>query len=393
MLSCFLVGHSVLLTSQISFEAYLKKELSSQDSILSIQPNIPEYKAPWVKRWDLRMDTDEFQLQRQQYEIRPNLTSSKVRKYQNALYSNYLSEYQIEVEKARSQEVSLLYRNWLSALFLERRLALDTSAVPLLEDQLRLKQSGDTKGEISVYDILEAQRNLEYFKWDIKESQKRLNTLFDVSEELVSVEKVIAFAESSMLAGKLNYPNFKEDALDLEKLENEFLLEKAKTKQVLDFVRFNYNGPHLDPFEERVSVGVSMNFRRSEKKELGLIERRLDSQMEEVRIFRKQLEYKESLEVAMEKLRLAVDRYINYKGLNERLRVYDEALRAQDPISKSDILKWLDLRLEQLKSEKLMLDYEEEVFSCYLEWLKTSGLLENNPSFNFLDSNLSFTGF
>ena len=136
-----------------------------------------------------------------------------------------------------------------------------------------------------------------------------------------------------------------------------------------------------------------MNFRRSEKKELGLIERRLDSQMEEVRIFRKQLEYKESLEVAMEKLRLAVDRYINYKGLNERLRVYDEALRAQDPISKSDILKWLDLRLEQLKSEKLMLDYEEEVFSCYLEWLKTSGLLENNPSFNFLDSNLSFTSF
>lgn len=388
----FLLSQCALLEGQVSFENYLEAELSSErDSVPSSQVLVPKYKAPLIKRWDFRTDMDEFQFKRQQYEIRPNLTSAKVRKYQNALYGNYLSEIELEYTKAQRKDVALMYKNWLDALFLERRLALDTATLPLLEDQLRLKQSRDAKGDVSIYDILDAQRELEYLKWDINEAENILNTLLRTSGQLLSVEQLIAFAESYMLAGTLTYPDFKEDALDLKKLENELLLEKAKTKQVIDFVRFNYNGPHSDPFAEKFSVGLSMNFRRSDRKELRIVERSIEQEIEEVRMGRKQVEFKESLTVAMNKLRQAVEGYNNYKDLNQRLRAYDEVLVEQAPLIQSDIIKWLDLRMEQLKSEKLMLDYEKEVFFCYLEWLKTSGLLERKPAFNFLDVNLSFS--
>ena len=388
----FLLSQCTFLEGQVTFESYLNTELSSAgDSTLSSRMTIPKYKAPLVKRWDFRTDIDEFESQRQQYEIRPNLTSAKVRKYQNALYSNYLDEYELEYQKARRKDVSVFYKTWLDALFLERKLTLDKESLPLLEDQLRLKQSSDTKGEVSIYDILDAQRDLERLKWDISESESGLDNLFRTDGVVVNVAQLIAFAEAYMLAGQLIYPDFNEDALDLEKLENEFLLEKAKTNQVIDFVRFNYNGPHSDPFKEKFSLGLSMNFRRSDRKELGIVERQIETEIEEVRMGRKQVEYRQALELAMGKLRMAVEGYNNYQNLNQRLRTYDKVLEEQAPLLQSDLLKWLDLRVEQLKSEKLLLNYEKEVFFCYLEWLKSSGLLERYSSFNFLNVDLSFS--
>ena len=237
----------------------------------------------------------------------------------------------------------------------------------------------------------QAQRDLERLKWDISESESGLDNLFRTDGAVVNVAQLIAFAEAYMLAGQLTYPDFNEDALDLEKLENEFLLEKAKTNQVIDFVRFNYNGPHSDPFKEKFSLGLSMNFRRSDRKELGIVERQIETEIEEVRMGRKQVEYRQALELAMGKLRMAVEGYNNYQNLNQRLRTYDKVLEEQVPLLQSDLLKWLDLRVEQLKSEKLLLNYEKEVFFCYLEWLKSSGLLERYSSFNFLNVDLSFS--
>ena len=122
----FLLSQCTFLEGQVTFESYLNTELSSAgDSTLSSRMTIPKYKAPLVKRWDFRTDVDEFESQRQQYEIRPNLTSAKVRKYQNALYSNYLDEYELEYQKARRKDVSVFYKTWLDALFLERKLTLD----------------------------------------------------------------------------------------------------------------------------------------------------------------------------------------------------------------------------------------------------------------------------
>ncbi len=134
----------------------------------------------------------------------------------------------MEYQKARRKDVSVFYKTWLDALFLERKLTLDKESLPLLEDQLRLKQSSDTKGEVSIYDILDAQRDLERLKWNISESESGLDNLFRTDGAVVNVAQLIAFAEAYMLAGQLIYPDFNEDALDLEKLENEFLLEKAK---------------------------------------------------------------------------------------------------------------------------------------------------------------------
>ena len=387
---CFLILLNPVLWSQVSFVDYLQQalDLSTEETLDTIERDQIAYKSPFIRRWNVRMDTDEFQLERQEYELRGDLSSRAIRKYQNRLYESYQAELDLERSKTSRPKVMTIYEAWLDAFFVKKALDLNVSILPFLEDQRLMLSKIGIDGEVAVYDYLDVQRKLELLTWNIEKAERIIDTLRVDGASIVSIDQLSANVEALRLKLQLTYPDYTEDQLDLRRIEDEYGLEEARTNKILDFVRVNYNGPHTDLWEERVSVGVAMNIGRSEKRELDLVELRFDQELELEQIKQRQLDFRRETETALLKFRKANDAYNSFVSLLGRLESFSVLADQQRPSNKRDIIKWLDLKIEEIKAQHELIKLEENVYTAYLGWLDTNGLFELYPTLNFLDSNL-----
>jgi len=387
---CFLILLNPVLWSQVSFVDYLQQalDLSSVETLDTVERDQIVYKSPFIRRWNVRMDTDEFQLERQEYELRGDLSSRAIRKYQNRLYESYQAELDLERSKTSRPKVMTIYEAWLDAFFVKKALDLNVSILPFLEDQRLMLSKIGIDGEVAVYDYLDVQRKLELLTWNIEKAERIIDTLRVDGASIVSIDQLSANVEALRLKLQLTYPDYTEDQLDLRRIEDEYGLEEARTNKILDFVRVNYNGPHTDLWEERVSVGVAMNIGRSEKRELDLVELRFDQELELEQIKQRQLDFRRETETALLKFRKANDAYNSFVSLLGRLESFSVLADQQRPSNKRDIIKWLDLKIEEIKAQHELIKLEENVYTAYLGWLDTNGLFELYPTLNFLDSNL-----
>ena len=210
---------------------------------------------------------------------------------------------------------------------------------------------------------------------------------------MVQVDALLRFVESLHLRLNLKYPDYLSDQLDMQRVEDEYNLELAETKQVVDFFRVNYNGPQADPFEERVSVGFSMNFGRSEEHQLDLVELKYKKAIEAEQIAQRQTAFLEELGMALLKFRMAVEEYYAFSGLLESFADQQSVIDTQNPSSKRDLIKWLDLKIDFQENQKQFIRLEEEVFEAYIDWLDLSGLLNQYYSFDFLSPTLDSAAF
>lgn len=382
------------LNGQISFSDYLKSNLED----LQVNSSSPsdasmKFRAPLVTRWNFRSDTDEFLLDRQEYEIRADFSSKAVRTYQNRLYQSYIEELENERNELARVDVKAIYENWLRSYFTQQEHEVYEFMLPYLNDQLVLLKKVDVDGTFSLYDYLEKQNEIEYLEWEMVGQTKILNQLSPDLGGLVRVDAVVRFVESLHLKLNLKYPDYFSDRLDMQRVEDEYNLELAEIKQVVDFFRVNYNGPQADPFEERVSVGFSMNFGRSEEHQLDLVELKYKKAIEAEQIAQRQAEFLETLESALLEFRMAVEEYYAFSGLLETFTDQQAIIDTQNPSSKRDLLKWLDLKIDFQENQKQFLRLEEEVFESYIDWLDLSGLLNRYYSFDFLSPTLNSSTF
>ena len=376
--------------AQISFSDYLSSEVENiQASFPAVESSGLSYKAPLVRRWDFRMDTDEFLLERQEYEIRGNLSTRAIRKYQNKLYEGYEEELRLEQIKTRQIDVQVIYDRYLQSYFAQKETTINQAIIPYINDQILMLKKVDANGELSLYDYLEKERQLNLIEWDLSKKAKLLESLLPAMNQVISIEGIESFVETTNLKLRLQYPDFFSDQLDIERIEDEYNLEVAQANQVLDFFRVNYNGPHTDPFEERLSVGVATNFRRSEKRELDLIELQLEKKLEEEQMVQRQLKFKEDVSEALLQFRTSVELYYSFEKLFESLEEQQAIIDAQNPVTKRDILKWLDLKIDYQKNKEKLVQYEKEVFEAYLDWLNVSGIMDQYYSVDFLSPVLS----
>jgi hypothetical protein len=276
----------------------------------------------------------------------------------------------------------------LDAFFVKKALDLNESILPFLEDQRLMLSKIGIDGEVAVYDYLDVQRKLELLTWNIEKAERIIDTLRVDGASIVSIDQLSANVEALRLKLQLTYPEYYEDQLDLRRIEDEYGLEEARINKVLDFVRINYNGPHTDLWEERVSIGVAMNIGRSEKRELDLVELKFDQELELEQIKQRQIDYRQETETALLKFRKANDAYNSFVSLLGRLESFSVLADKQRPSNKRDIIKWLDLKIEEIKAQHELIELEENVYNAYLAWLDANGLFELYPTLNFLDSNL-----
>ncbi len=382
------------LNGQISFSDYLKSSLEELQVNSSSQSDAYiKFRAPLVTRWNFRSDTDEFLLDRQEYEIRADFSSKAVRTYQNRLYQSYIEELENERNELAKVDVKAIYENWLRSYFTQQEKGVYELMLPYLNDQLVLLKKVDVDGTFSLYDYLEKQKEVAYLEWEMIRQAKILEQLSPDISGLVQVDALVRFVESLHLKLNLKYPDYLSDQLDIQRVEDEYNLELAETKQVVDFFRVNYNGPQANPFEERVSVGFSMNFGRSEEHQLDLVELKYKKAIEAEQIAQRQATFLEELGMALLKFRMAVEEYYAYSGLLESFSDQQAIIDTQNPSSKRDLLKWLDLKIDFQENQKQFLRLEEEVFEAYLDWLDLSGLLNQYYSFDFLSPTLDSAAF
>ena len=124
------------------------------------------------------------------------------------------------------------------------------------------------------------------------------------------------------------------------------------------------------------------------KRELDLVELRFDQELELEQIKQRQLDFRRETETALLKFRKANDAYNSFVSLLGRLESFSVLADQQRPSNKRDIIKWLDLKIEEIKAQHELIKLEENVYTAYLGWLDTNGLFELYPTLNFLDSNL-----
>ena len=136
-----------------------------------------------------------------------------------------------------------------------------------------------------------------------------------------------------------------------------------------------------------------MNFGRSEEHQLDLVELKYKKAIEAEQIAQRQAEFLETLETALFEFRMAVEEYYAFSGLLETFTDQQAIIDTQNPSSKRDLLKWLDLKIHFQENQKQFLRLEEEVFESYIDWLDLSGLLNQYYSFDFLSPTLDSAAF
>jgi hypothetical protein len=379
------------LSAQISFSDYLMSNIQIEEAKVGVDnlPNAIVYKAPLIRRWDFRTDTDEFLLDRQEYQLRGNVTNRATRKYQNKLYQGYVEELKFEQAKTAQIDVEVLYDRWLDSYFALKEKAIDQAIIPFLNDQILMLKKVDLDGGISLYDYLEKQKELELLQWDLSKIDKTINELNPEVDNVISIDRIENFAETINLKLVLQYTDYESDLLDVQRIEDEYKLEEAQAKQVFDFFRVNYRGPSSNLFEERLSVGLAFNFRRSEKRELDLVELKFEKEMEEEQIAQRKLRFQAEVSKAFYDLRNSIEAYHSFEQLLDKLNDQYLVLDQQSPVNKRDILKWLDLKIDRLKNQEALIELEKDVYESYVEWLDVTGLLEQYYRTDFLSSALS----
>ena len=232
-----------------------------------------------VRSYELRTETDRFDPARQEYNLRFNLTGRRVRQAQRALAALYAELPYSGRDERRYRVRGEALADWQQLHQHRRTLSYLDSLVPVLDDRVRVRERQLAAGRGAAADLLDARATRATLA--LRRERERaafvaLADLYDLDPARLvfaappSLDSLVALVKT---APPVDYePRAAEYALEQRLNEGERRLERAEARQRLDFVQLGYNGPHADPWRERISLQAAILLDTDGNKRLKLAE-------------------------------------------------------------------------------------------------------------------------
>lgn len=353
-----------------------------------------EFKSAYIKEYEFRTETRDFDLDDQSYLIRVSPSTKAIRSAEENLFDTYTLQPRDQGQSIDYSRIEAAYKYWVDHFIASERSTLYEEWKAVLEDKRRVTE------KLLLVDNFDLS---DYFKVDneIKDLHiKMINvrepaTLyrnpfagFHMSfrfDDIIDLETIKAFVSDfnpASIETTLDEDKYLYDQVILEK---ELDLEIAESKQILKFAELQYTGPHSDPFREKVSFGVGLRLPWDGDSRLKIHE--LQYKLDNIN-FDRTMEIKELFVSASE---------AKYKLLHD-IKVHEELIKLREEQAKKseDFIKViaasegfnplhaLEIKEQSIKSKIEIIDSLRDIYTSYISFLDRSQLLYHSPFRNYL---------
>lgn len=350
---------------------------------------------------ELRTETDELDLSRQEYLMRLSLTNRKSRQTQDAITQGQIQYYQKRAEAMAAEELKERYESILTWYNVQSKAQFVRKRLLLLADQKKVYQNQLTNSnDFEIKDLLKAETEIQQLERELVQLQTMQEDLaerllLDVTPEgsaELSIENWISFSTMSFVLENISQlPNhnpllaIQQTEVDLESLNLD--LELAEGKQILDFVQLKYSGRESQTVPQEFSLGIGVRIPTKATSRQKVNEAQLDLFDEQYK--QRQLEAK-----IAERLR---DYYQSYQQLETEYQMLIKQIEESDwegtlaTYQQAGIvspLSLLQIKETLLKQESSLHKLEAEARKIFIKILAVKGLLNQAPRTNYLSDKM-----
>ncbi len=349
---------------------------------------------PWINRYEFRTETRDFDFEKQEYTFRLSPSTPSIRNAQKLYYEEMSNAPDFEGDEIYCNQLHNVHTDWLELFIISEHQRLLDDLRTIIEDKQSIYEKMIASYEIDAEEIL----NLKIEKSDLKINQnililkqEYLLNKYGITEkninfgDFVKIETISTLLPSVSDLGKNHNIVDNETAYKTLLINKELELETAEKKQLIDFFQVKYNGPHEDPFQERISVGLGFQFFNSGSTKLKMQELKIEQEELRTKSERWAKEKLTRLTGMLGKLERDIKAYVGYQEIMLEERRELEQLR--DNISQStgtSPLLLLEIEERHISMKMEALSMKEELLEDYLEYLQESEKMCQAIPFNFL---------
>jgi len=380
-----------------AFESSLVKSDSDNFSFLKEY----NYNLPLIKSVDLRSETRDFLLQRQEYSMRVKPNSLKAIANQKKIYQNRLEKIQIDNHQNFNQELKKRYTLLVDYLFAEELMKLETERSHNLRDKLKILGQQIYDANFDIKDLIESEDELLSLELKLSNLKNLQGRQYSLLRELLNFQGdslVLDFnnlisprqiMEAPLNGISLESLEVTQQKLKLKTIENEMEFNLAKSNQLLDYVQAKYVGSDNIIFDETVSIGIGINlpFFGNNRQRKG------DYYFERLSEESKLNQLVETKEYIQNQTRDEFNKVVlNYRTLTKQMEESSvslilESYKKMDGVSP---LLLLNLVITQNNKELQALKSKHQLYKFYIEALVAQGKLFQKPLRNYLSANVEF---
>ena len=387
--------------NKINTNEFLSAALEDQEILLHQRQldflKNTDYRLPWADELEFRTETDEMELDRQEYLLRFRYHSKAERRSQSNLHQ---SDVQLqEVEKILLLEEALMNRYFLLVkyIFLNREINLLKARQLVGTDKMNvLRKKASALADVDLNDLLAVEEKnheleLDLFKMqnELRQLNKLINSQFNNDENIeLDTADFLSFIELKNKISQLpqnanaNYV-FVKRQVRLEKNKYELEKEKADNSWNIDYVQFKHAGRDRLNFAREWAFGMGVQIPLKDGGKIQRNEIMYDRIELENRIELQRMELARQLQEKYDELTLKltehelVARQLSDSQLQYSLDNYPQ-YRDADP------LVLLNIKSNLLQRQENRLDIEQDVYWLYLEIVELSGKAVELPLRNYL---------
>jgi len=393
----------VMAQKQTSINEYLGSVFTS-NGVTQDTENVSflknyNYNLPLIKSVDLRSETRDFLLEKQEYSLRVKPNSLGAISYQKKVYKNRIEGVEIANQLRFNEELKKRYVSIIDYFFTQKLITLEKERQGQLGDKLKILSQSIYSSNFDIKDLLETEDEL--LKLNLKLANlhethsiqiTHLHQLLNFHSDSLQLDFNNLISPAQIVQQPINFSSresllIKRQKLKLTTLENEKELGLAKSNQLLDYVQAKYGGRNNFFFNENFSIGIGLNvpFFGNNRQRKGDYYFQKLTEEGELKLLEEAVEYEQWL--LRKKFENAI---MNFESLNKQLEENSVSSILKTYRKMEGVSPMLLLNLVSLKTKKKIetLQSKHELYITYIDWLANQGDLFQQPFRNYLSRDI-----
>ncbi len=360
-----------------------------------------DYSVPLVDKIEVRSETNDFDLRKQDVTVRlsPNAGSNRkaYRLYHESLKFMTEMEYNTEIMQALFEKYNLIK----DYIFSNEHLKLEKKKNVIALDKLKLLKRMVSLSTFDIVDLIEAEDELYELQRVIQATE---NTLEEVSiqlrqllpdqhlkielEHIISVNRIKELIHQNELTSKLIHPEIEVLSSKHYNVMMEHDWEASKNSLSLGFLQASFGYVPDKSFGSNFSIGFGFDFPIKGSSGLKLNEIK-------VNILNAQSQYLDRVEKIKTIEQNSKSQLLGLISIYELLSSQIEqgngrhALREYSKQGIASPMALLKLKELTINNEALLIEIQSDILSVYLEYIYYTGVIGKKPYQNFLDEKLT----
>jgi hypothetical protein len=394
------ISQNTLSVKDFLATSEFQKELTLKDKEINFLKTT-SHDFPWIEQLEFRTRTKDFEISQQEYIFRATPNSPRQRWTQKKIHDNNILSHEIDQQLLLEDALMDRYEIILDLYFCEQLIASGRQFTLVYEDKINVLRKNVTLSNFDITDLIKTEDDLNSLQLEILNLENTKVILQNIAMELsatkdslsldyqnfINIEDIKTFLSNTTAFNTNQHILLTEQQTKIAQLQNEYELEDAERRNILDFVESRFEGQTADFLRERFSVGIGLKVPLKGSSKLKLNELKLDqikaeNEQEELEweLERKQNEGNQKLDFLLKEHAL-----LQLQLENSQARFSIDQYTQLANVSAYTLLK---VKESLLQKERDILQKEQNIFETYLDLIHLSGIITERPLRNYLSADL-----